>query len=127
MKAASIKFLHNEHLEWLRDARHWEAELDFLTNLVKRLKNKNISESQEKAIGEYSNDIRHHKTLLNNLVKEINSHELFLKDLMDDAGVDIVGEEDLTDHNKHRTHINKFKATIRELKNGMFKLTEEII
>lgn len=126
MALNTIEFLHREHQEWLNDSKHWDHELDFLDNMLEKVKNKsNLGESQKKGIGELQNQILHHKKFLSNMIADINSHESFIKDMMDDDT--IIDEEDFSDHEKHRKHVASFKQKIKDLRFDIFRLAENIL
>lgn len=123
MQNASISDLHREHKQWLTDAEGWERELSFLGELIQKTKDKASGNSIEDRARNLENRLNHHRSLIREMVRDINSHERFIKDLMADNEVDIQSL-DLTDHEKHRRHVSQFRQTLNELKQEVYQLAE---
>jgi hypothetical protein len=121
-----IQELHSEHQEWLSDIAHWERELDFLEQLTRKVLDKQTSESLNKAAGKLENQAYHHKTLLKNLKDQIQSHEAFIKDQLDE-NFEHTYAEGVGDHYKTRNHVKEFKTSLKGLKHEIFELCEEAL
>ena len=125
-QSLDIHTMHGEHREWSSDISHWERELAFLENLTKKVQDKEVSDSLHKAAGELQNRIYHHKTLLKHLKDQIQSHEAFIRDQLEEA-FEVAEESGLGDHHKTRHHMRDFKESFKELKHEIFQLCEETL
>ncbi len=118
----TIQHLHEEHQDWLSDIEHWERELDFLENMIQKIRKQKLKDSLMKASGELENKIHHHQRLLEGLKSTIKSHEAFMSDQLKEGG-----GESFSDHQENRKHIHQFKSTFKQLKHEVFDLSEEVL
>jgi len=131
--------LHLEHKFWSSEIGFWKEEITFLKKILhKRNEKKGRKETKEK-ISKYNNHLDHNLRFLDALEETIKTHELFISEMMqivkesDDIGipenekgsiaaaVDIV-DKNLTDHEKTKKHVKKFRKRYTKLRNKIFKI-----
>lgn len=131
--------LHLEHKIWSSEIGFWKEEITFLKKILHdRNEKKGRKEIKEK-ISKYNNHLDHNLRFLNALEETINTHELFISEMLknvresDDIGIpdneacgtvssSVVKDENLTDHDKTGKHIKKFRKRYKKLKNKVFKI-----
>ena len=138
MAHTSSDKLHLEHKLWSSEIDFWNTEIIFLKKVLQEaLKGENDEEKNDR-VKKYLNHLDHNVRFLNALTETIETHELFIREMMDFVAetddielpeTDIDDEEEgvccdnnLTDHEKTRKHLKKFRKRYGKLKKKVLKI-----
>ena len=123
MTKSKYQNLHDDHANWKKMVNKWENEIDeFNKILFPRALENQPKEYQEKLI-KYDNHLRHNKRFLQDLLETINTHEVFLNELIEFNNNDDNDSFDAKmDHDKTAIHIKDFEKRYTKLKAKITKI-----
>ncbi|MEA3497075.1 MAG: hypothetical protein U9R42_13695 [Bacteroidota bacterium] len=117
MTKSKYQNLHDDHANWKEMVNNWKNEIDKFNKvlLAEALENQ-PKEHQEKLI-KYDNHLKHNKRFLQDLLETIDTHELFLDELVEfNNDIDNIPLDAKMDHDKTANHIKDFEKRYTKLK-----------
>ncbi len=123
MTKSKYQNLHDDHANWKEMVNKWENEIDeFNKVLFTETFESQPKEYQEKLI-KYDNHLKHNKRFLQDLLETINTHELFMDELLEfNNDIDNLPLDAKMDHDKTANHIKDFEKRYNKLKAKIIKI-----